>query len=196
MQNPHLMTLLSTKYAIIRPGQRCPFEHGELIGHYADTWEVYRNSDYINLGKTYTGNVISYDAYDPSGSERVLTDLICHEEDREAIAGLIGSEEVQCYSAYAEGNHVSAGLRTTSPGFAVLSVPFDQGWAVSVNGQPVKTYAVNGGLTGIAVTAGENDIQMWFTPRGLTAGKYLTLAGLLVSAVLAIIQLKRSRRTG
>ncbi len=196
VQNPHLMTLLSTKYAIIRPGQRCPFEHGELIGHYADTWEVYLNSDYINLGKTYTGNVISYDAYDPSGSERVLTDLICHEEDREAIAGLIGSEEVQCYSAYAEGNHVSAGLRTTSPGFAVLSVPFDQGWAVSVNGQPVKTYAVNGGLTGIAVTAGENDIQMWFTPRGLTAGKYLTLAGLLVSAVLAIIQLKRSRRTG
>ena len=91
-----------------------------------------------------------------------------------------------CYSASAGGNHVSAGLKTTKPGFAVLSVPYDEGWRVLRNGQEVRTYCVNGGMTGIAVTEGENDIQMWFTPKGLNPGKLFSLAGLVCLAGILI----------
>lgn len=190
IQNPDIMTLVSTKYAVTGPDQACPFKHGELIGHYADSWNVYLNLDYINLGKTYTGGIMTYDDYDPSMSAEITDKVICHPEDYEEIKALLGSEDVQCYSAWAEGNHVSAGLKAAQNGFAVLSVPYDKGWIVINNGVPVKTYCVNGGMTGIAVTPGENDIQMWFAPRGLKIGELFTVAGIVLC--IAVIILNRS----
>ena len=185
IQNPDIMTLVSAKYAVTGPDQASPFKNSELIGHYADSWNVYLNLDYINLGKTYTGGVITYDDYDKSMSSEITDKIICHPEDYEEIKALPGSEDVQCYSAWAEGNHVSAGLRASEPGFAVLSVPYDRGWTVLLNGSPVKTYCVNGGMTGIAVAAGENDIQMWFAPQGLKIGEYCTIAGIVLCIAAA-----------
>ena len=193
VQNPDIMTLVSVKYAVTGPDQPCPFRNGTLIGHYADTWNVYENQDYINLGKTYTGSVIDYDAYDPSMSQMITENILAHTEDIAAIKELVGTEEASCYSAYAEGNHVSAGLKTGSSGFAVLSVPFDEGWRVTVNGSEVKTYCVNGGMTGIKVEAGDNDIQMWFTPKGLKTGELCSGIGLIMAAALWFIQRRRNR---
>ena len=194
IQNPDIMTLVSTKYAIVGPDTRCPFINGELIGHYAGTWDLYLNLDYINLGKTYT-DVMTYDSYSNELSSQITKAVICHAEDYEEIKGLIGKESIPCYSAYAEGNHVSAGIQTSEPGFAVLSVPYDKGWAVTVNGASVKTYCVNGGMTGIALDSGENDIQMWFTPNGLSIGKYCTLAGITILLLLAVWQKQQNRKT-
>ena len=194
IQNPDIMTLVSTKYAVTGPEQACPFTNGELIGHYADSWNVYVNLDYINLGKTYTGGILTYDDYDSSMSSIITDQIICHSEDYAEIKALLGSEEVQCYSAWAEGNHVSAGLKATQNGFAVLSVPYDKGWSVTVNGTPVKTWCVNGGMTGIAVTPGENDIQMWFAPKGLKLGELCSIAGIVLCiAVFAFSRMRRKK---
>ncbi|MBQ9327977.1 MAG: YfhO family protein [Solobacterium sp.] len=189
IQNPYIMNLVSTKYAITGADQPSPFLHGELIGHYADTWNVYLNQDYINLGKTYR-SIMNEKNYDPSLSSEITSTIICKERDYEELKSLIGNEEVQCYSAYAEGNHVSAGLLTSESGVAVLSVPFDEGWTVTVNGHKTNTYSVNGGMIGIAVEAGENDIQMWFSPKGLNIGKTCTIAGILLCAGLVILQIR------
>ena len=183
IKNPDIMTLVSTKYAIVGKDQECPFQNGERIGHYADTWDVYLNKDYINLGKTYT-SVMTYEDYTVDQSDIITKTVICHREDLSEIQGRLGKEEVSCYSAYAEGNHVSAGIKTKSNGFAVLSVPYDKGWTVYVNGNTAKTYCVNGGMTGIAVETGENDIQMWFTPYGMNYGKYCSAAGFVILLVL------------
>lgn len=188
IKNADIMTLVSTKYAIVGKDQECPFKNGELIGHYADSWDVYLNQDYINLGKTYT-DVMTYEDYTISQSDRITKTIICHSEDYDEIRNLIGKEEVSCYSAHAEGNHVSAGILTSEEGFAVLSVPFDKGWSITVNGTQVKTYCVNGGMTGIPLEAGENDIQMWFTPQGLKTGKYCSAAGIMIWLVLVISNL-------
>ncbi|MBR2794221.1 MAG: YfhO family protein [Solobacterium sp.] len=185
IENPDILNLVSVKYAVIGENDPCPFINGMRVGTFA-SWPVYLNLDYINLGKTYTEGVITYDQYRPSMSDLITRTVICHPEDKEEIYSLLSDEEVMCYSASAGGNHVSAGLKTTKPGFAVLSVPYDEGWRVLRNGQEVRTYCVNGGMTGIAVTEGENDIQMWFTPKGLNPGKLFSLAGLVCLAGILI----------
>ena len=194
IRNPDIMTLVSTKYAIVGKDQKCPFNNSERIGHYADSWDVYLNKDYINLGKTYT-DVMTYDDYTVEQSDRIIKTVICHREDYEEIKGLIGKEEVTCYSAHAEGNHVSAGIQTAEKGFAVLSVPFDKGWSATVNGTSVKTYCVSGGMTGIPLEAGENDIQMWFAPQGLQTGKYCSAAGIVLFLVLFICRQMANRKS-
>ncbi|MDD7086269.1 MAG: YfhO family protein [Lachnospiraceae bacterium] len=83
-------------------------------------------------------------------------------------------------------------MSTTENGFAVLSVPYDEGWSATVNGQPARIYEVNGGLSGIAVPAGGAEIQMTFTPKGLKKG--IVVSGIGVLLVLGIIVLDRRRK--
>lgn len=191
IQNPDIMTLVSTKYAVVAPGTECPFNHGELIGHYAD-YDLYLNLDYINLGKTYTG-IMTYDGYDASMSSVITEKVICHTEDYDKISALIGNEEVQCSDASAEGNQAFATLTASEDGFAVLSVPYNEGWTVTVNGESVKSYEVNGGMTGIAVKKGENNIVFSFAPHGLKEGKLLSIAGAVLAVLLFCLDHRKTR---
>lgn len=192
IQNPDIITLVSTKYAVVAPGTVCPFQHGEQIGHYAD-YDLYLNLDYINLGKTYTG-ILTYDDYDVSMSSLITEKVICHTEDYDEISALIGNEEVECSDASAQGNQAFATLTASEDGFAVLSVPYDKGWTVTVNGKQVKTYEVNGGMTGVAVKKGENNIVFSFAPHGLKEGGILSIAG-FGSAILLILRDRRKLKS-
>lgn len=184
IENPDIMTLVSTKYAVMGAGTHAPFNNNEKIGSFAG-YDLYLNKDYINLGKTYTG-IMTYDDYSVSESSVMTQKVICHKEDYEEIKSLLSDKEAICDEAWAGGNQVSASLTTTKPGFAVLSVPYDKGWRVTINGKDVKAYEVNGGMTGIAVEAGKNDIEMYFSPHGLKEGKMMSAAGIVLCLALLI----------
>ena len=196
--NPDIMTLTSTKYAIVAQEDQVPFRNASFKADYA-AMKVYENLDYYNFGKTYT-EVMTYDDYDPAMSEVLSEKLICHKEDLEEIRSLLGHEEVRGFEeAVPDGNNLYATLVTSEPGFAVMAVPWHKGWSVLVNGSPVKTYSVSGGLTGIPVTAGTNKIIMTFTPVGLRYGMYASMIGtagyVLVMILQAIASLRAKKQT-
>lgn len=191
IENQDVLDLVSVKYGVTGLNTACPFKNGRLVTTYMDTWNIWENLDYINLGKTYT-DLETWDDYDPSKSADVTAKVICHAEDAEEIRSLLGKEEVVCDTAEADGRKVYAWLSTTENGFAVLSVPYDEGWSATVNGQPARIYEVNGGLSGIAVPAGGAEIQMTFTPKGLKKG--IAVSGIGVLLVLGIIVLDRRRK--
>ncbi|HCW56209.1 MAG TPA: hypothetical protein DGT58_07195, partial [Erysipelotrichaceae bacterium] len=191
IENQDVLDLVSVKYGVTGLNTACPFKNGRLVTTYMDTWNIWENLDYINLGKTYT-DLETWDDYDPSKSADVTAKVICHAEDAEEIRSLLGKEEVVCDTAEADGHKVYAWISTTENGFAVLSVPYDEGWSATVNGQPARIYEVNGGLSGIAVPAGGAEIQMTFTPKGLKKG--IVVSGIGVLLVLGIIVLDRRRK--
>ena len=191
IENQDVLDLVSVKYGVTGLNTACPFKNGRLVTTYMDTWNIWENLDYINLGKTYT-DLETWDDYDPSKSADVTAKVICHAEDAEEIRSLLGKEEVVCDTAEADGRKVYAWISTTENGFAVLSVPYDEGWSATVNGQPARIYEVNGGLSGIAVPAGGAEIQMTFTPKGLKKG--IVVSGIGVLLVLGIIVLDRRRK--
>lgn len=191
IENQDVLDLVSVKYGVTGLNTACPFKNGRLVTTYMDTWNIWENLDYINLGKTYT-DLETWDDYDPSKSADVTAKVICHAEDAGEIRSLLGKEEVVCDTAEADGRKVYAWLSTTENGFAVLSVPYDEGWSATVNGQPARIYEVNGGLSGIAVPAGGAEIQMTFTPKGLKKG--IVVSGIGVLLVLGIIVLDRRRK--
>ncbi len=191
IENQDVLDLVSVKYGVTGLNTACPFKNGRLVTTYMDTWNIWENLDYINLGKTYT-DLETWDDYDPSKSADVIAKVICHAEDAEEIRSLLGKEEVVCDTAEADGRKVYAWISTTENGFAVLSVPYDEGWSATVNGQPARIYEVNGGLSGIAVPAGGAEIQMTFTPKGLKKG--IVVSGIGVLLVLGTIVLDRRRK--
>ncbi|MBQ1468588.1 MAG: YfhO family protein [Solobacterium sp.] len=189
VQNPDILNLCSAKYAVVLDESEVPFKNYEFVTNYYVT-SVYRNLDYVNLGKTYT-KVISYDEYTPSMSGILEDTVIAHAEDVEEIRGLMGNSVTVFDTAYPETNSMYAEIYTGEAGFAVISVPYDKGWHVSVNDQEVKSYMVSGGLTGIPLVSGYNYIYMSFTPRGLKPGAICTLAGLILMVIVMIINKKK-----
>ena len=184
IQNPNIMTLVSTKYAVVMNEEDVPFTNYKFVANYY-SMQVYENLDYYNLGKTYA-EIMTYDEYDSSMSNLVTTTVIAHSEDKEEIESLLGDEIVTIDTVHKESNYLFADITTSEKGFVIISVPFDKGWTTKVNGKAVKTYSVNGGLTGIPLEEGYNSIEMNFTPHGLKEGIYASIAGLIILSIVVL----------
>lgn len=105
IENQDVLDLVSVKYGVTGLNTACPFKNGRLVTTYMDTWNIWENLDYINLGKTYT-DLETWDDYDPSKSADVTAKVICHAEDAEEIRSLLGKDEVVCDTAEADGRKV------------------------------------------------------------------------------------------
>ncbi len=184
IQNSNIMTLVSTKYAVVMNEEDVPFTNYQFVANYY-SMKVYENLDYYNLGKTYN-QIMTYDEYDSSMSNLVTSVVIAHSEDEEEIESLLGNEIVTIDTVHKESNYLFADITTTEKGFVIISVPYDKGWSTKVNGIIVKTYSVNGGLTGIPLEEGYNSIEMNFTPHGLKEGIYASMAGVVILVIIVL----------
>lgn len=93
------------------------------------------------------------------------------------------------------GNGIDGTVDVDQDGWVMVSVPAEDGWTVTVNGQVVHTKTAFGGaVTLVPVTAGQNSIQMRFTAPGLALGIAVTAVGGL-TLVGALIYRSRQIRT-
>ncbi len=60
--------------------------------------------------------------------------------------------------------------------FVVLSVPYDSGWKLTVNGVNTKYYKVDGGFIGLIANEGKNTYHLQYTSPGINKG--LALSGI------------------
>ena len=75
-----------------------------------------------------------------------------------------------------------------------LSVAYDEGMRLKINGKETPLYEVYGGFTAFYLQEGENAIELTFTPRGFAVGVVLTAVGILLCvAALALAILKKQR---
>jgi uncharacterized membrane protein YfhO len=65
-----------------------------------------------------------------------------------------------------------------------LSVPYDDGWELKVDGQPQEKAIVAAGMTGVLLKKGKHTIEMDYDLRYFTIGVMLSVAGLLAYAAL------------
>ncbi len=93
----------------------------------------------------------------------------------------------------------TAGFSAVSQGdkerLVYFSIPNDNGWTAYINGKETEIYTVNGGLIGIVVPEGTNEIQFEFMPPGLILGAMITafvLLGIAVCGGLEFITKKKN----
>ena len=66
------------------------------------------------------------------------------------------------------GSGYLKGSLTAGPGASALftSIPYEKGWSVWVDGQPVQPYAALGSLLAAPLTPGAHTVELRFVPRG------------------------------
>ncbi|GAA4462320.1 hypothetical protein GCM10023093_08680 [Nemorincola caseinilytica] len=72
-----------------------------------------------------------------------------------------------------------------------LTVPYDEGWHLSVDGKPREKDIVFAGMTGVSLAPGTHTIEMTYSLRYLGKGTLLTILGLVAYAALWFIMRRR-----
>ncbi len=81
-----------------------------------------------------------------------------------------------------DSTHISGSLTLTEPGKVILSVPYEHGWTVKINGEKTEPGLFGGCLMTISLDAGEYEIIMDYVPYGKGAGMILSLISILCFA--------------
>lgn len=178
----------------------------EKIGE-QDGFNIYENKAFIPMGFTYDKYMTQSDMDSAPSSAKdseyikavLLTDeqikkyggLMTHvgSEDTSAISYdsfLKDSEKLaqNCVDSFTPvKNGFIAESSFDTERFAVFSVPWEEGWSATINGEPAEIEKVNHGLMGIKVPAGECEIKFDYVTPGLKLGMIISI----VAAVLLII---------
>lgn len=78
------------------------------------------------------------------------------------------------------GNTVSGTVNVKEAGVLLLTIPYDEGWSIQVDGKKVSCFRVGSALMGVELDEGEHAISMKYTPPGLWLGSAVSLLCVLL----------------
>lgn len=137
-------------------------------------------------------------AIDPTdGSESVPKDTNCtfYALDIAAFEEFITSlSATQFEPSIFEDGWVTGTYRTEEPSALLLSMPYDRGWTVKVDGRPTELLsAFDGGMSAIQVHKGEHQIEMSYRSPGLVVGLAISTLSLVSLIAYAARSIKATR---
>lgn len=198
IKDENLIDFLNTKYAIVTNENELPQGSYQLVtDSFRGSLMIYRNLNYRPLGTSYN-SVISYDDFNTlySNDLTLLKNVVVSKsEDTAKIKQLITSDNNSILTNISYYNNELHGrISTLDKTFMVLTIPFDPGWKILINGIEIEKYDVNGGFIGIPIPAGENVLDMYFSPQGFKTGAIVTIIGALTSIMILIYEFKQFKR--
>ena len=86
---------------------------------------------------------------------------------------------------------VEIAVDASVPCMLVLADAYYPGWQATIDGDPATIYPAYYALRAVAVPAGTHSVRFEYTPKSFWIGYGISVIGLLVGAVLAIVVLRR-----
>ena len=191
-----LRALLSVKYLVIQNAGDTIESPGWVYDSYQDGMRVYRNTNFIPMGFTYTSYITNGEYNAVSNKDLLLVKAI-----------LLGKTQIKKYGnllkplslaevykttddqlaadAAARRTHTCSSFKTDNQGFTAsitlpktnlvfFSVPYDSGWSATINGKPAEIEKVNVGFMAVKCAAGTSSIRFTYTTPGFKTGKIVT----------------------
>ncbi len=181
IKDENIINFLSTKYSITSNLDEIPFSEYEVVD------DSYRGSLIVAKNLNYRDIVSTYSKYTNKASDTsLLSDYVISDQKVSVGSGNYTLSNVAYYD-----NYFTCLLNSEGDGFAIVGLPYDSGWKIMINGEKVDYIKCNGGMMGFKVNAGDNNIEMYFTPSGFKAGMILTLIGSLSFVGLIVFDIRK-----
>ena len=220
--NYALRGLLSVRYTLTARDKVSDWEAQALPGwtKYAETdaYVIYENENWVPMGFTYDYYVTA-DQLERVGEEeraQILCRALLLDEDQISAFGSLlrplpdeeltrRSEEAYAADCAARREATVAEFTATRTGFTAktaydtdalvfFSVPYDDGFTATVNGEPAAIEKVDNGMMAVFVPAGENEVEFTYHTPGLKVSAIVSVAGLAAYGIYLLILRKRAKR--
>ena len=114
--------------------------------------------------------------------------------DIDEMKALLGKLDSASFSLKSFSNgQVSATFDAQRDETLLISIPYEKGWSATVNGREVPVHELYGGLLGIDVIAGENDIELHYMTPGLIPSAIISIASIAAFCAWRAIVNRRHR---
>ena len=174
---------------------------------YLDTqndFKIYENQYYIPMGFTYDAMLTrkQFEAMSKDSRELALLKALVVEEDDAALfsgmlrplgdavsytkdaylADCLARKAESCSTFVRDNRGFTATIQVEQDTPVFFSVPYEDGWSATVNGQPAEIYKVNVGFMAVVcpATGGEVTIRFDYHTPGLLYGLMITLAAVVL----------------
>ena len=135
----------------------------------------------VHLGQCDAGKVVTLDF--PMDSEyetgNVKLQMYALNQDIFDSAYVQLADEQLQVTNY-DSTHVNGHIQVNQDGMMLLSIPYDEGWHIYVDGEETEIQPVGEAMTGCWLTAGEHQITMRYTPQGFVEGAAISVISLLI----------------
>ncbi len=79
-----------------------------------------------------------------------------------------------------DSTRLSGTIHAEKDGMLMLSIPYDEGWTILVDGSEAQKEAIGEALMGCRITAGEHRIEMHYRPQGFYMGAVISMVCVLI----------------
>ncbi len=89
-------------------------------------------------------------------------------------------------------NYIKGTVNAENDGLLYLSIPYNDGWKVYIDGKEQETFVADIAFTGVNIDKGKHTVELIYRPVGFKAGLLMSITGIIVLAVILIY--KRMKR--
>ena len=150
-------------------------------------------SCFCDIGNMEKGDTVTIDI--TAGASGVTGNIYAVTVDQKSFeedVKLIGSRGFD--KCEFNGAKMNASFTSDIDGTLMMTIPYDKGWSVYIDGKKTDTVKIDGSLLGVNVSAGKHEISMRYIPDGLMIGTVISLASLMVLIVMCVIK-RRKKKT-
>ncbi len=90
-----------------------------------------------------------------------------------------------------DSTHIRGEITMTEPGRMIVSVPYEDGWQIRINGVETEASGFGGSLMAFDLQPGEYVVEMNYIPEGLFWGIIVSIVSLLCFVVLVIVSRRK-----
>ena len=126
-------------------------------------------------------------------SQKIKVDI--YKMDTEVLDQVIAAlSEESLENVTYDSTHINGTIDLEEDGRLILSVPYEKGWTVILDGEETEPQLFGGTLMALDLTAGAHTIEMHYVPHGQNAG--IALSFVSIAAFVAVIWYGRSGKGG
>ena len=92
-------------------------------------------------------------------------------------------------------NGFDVDIKSDHDTFALIIVPYDEGWSAYNNGKKIDVEKVDNGLVGIPIHKGNNKIHFSYLPKGFIVGAIVSIMSFITYIILKIFESRKYRNT-
>ena len=148
----------------------------------------------VNIGSIEEGRSFTVTIDYEKGKDSTITGYVCYLE-QEAWDGAYGILSQNLMRVTKSGDTFLEGMvEAEQDGVLVTSVPYEEGWRLTVDGTEQKIHELTGGvLISVPLKAGEHHIRLDFRPPGIAAGAAVSGIAIVLLAIFQLIERHRRK---
>lgn len=126
-----------------------------------------------------------------SGSYKLMVYALKKDVFEEAYKKLADEQlEITSFS----DTEITGDINVIKDGVMFLSIPYEKGWTVYVDGEKTETTEVLNSMLGVKLSAGQHSIKLKYIPEGFVTGVAVSCTALILCGVVVFFDIKRRKK--